>query len=120
MDAPAIGDVRDQKQAATPDVVRTSRADLVLKPAALVNHLSANNSPVELKSEDDLTASMLYGVTDELRNHQRYLAKSFGADLAREVAPSGSTSQTGGGRVRREVERKVDVHQIPMREKGRR
>ena len=70
MDAPAIGEGRDQKQSTAPDVFRASRADLVLKSAALINHLAASNALVELKSEDDLATSMLQSVTDELRDHQ--------------------------------------------------
>ena len=70
MDAPAIGEFRDQKQSTASDVFRTSRADLVLEPAALIDHLAANDALVELKSEDDLAASMLQGVTDELRDNQ--------------------------------------------------
>ena len=59
VDAPAIGESRDEEQAAASDVLRTSRADLVLEPAALVDHLAANDVLVELKSEDDLAASVL-------------------------------------------------------------
>ena len=59
MDAPASGESPDQKQSTAADIFRTSRSDLVLEPAALVDHLAAHNALVELKSEDHLAASML-------------------------------------------------------------
>ena len=70
MDAPAIGESLDQKQPTAADFVRTSRADLVFEPAALIDDLAANNALVELKSEDDLATSMHQGVAHELRNNQ--------------------------------------------------
>jgi hypothetical protein len=70
MNAPSIGEFRDQKQSTAPDVFRTSRADLVLEPAALIDHLAANNALVELKTEDDLAASMIYGIAHEFRDHE--------------------------------------------------
>ena len=59
MDAPAIGESVDQKQSTAFRVFRASRADLVLEPVALVDHLAAHSALVELKSEDDLATSML-------------------------------------------------------------
>ena len=59
MDAPAIGESRDQKQSTAPDVFRTPRANLVLEPVALVDHLAANDALVEFKPEDDPATSML-------------------------------------------------------------
>jgi hypothetical protein len=59
VDASAIGESRDQKRSTASDVFRTSRADLVLEPAALVDHLAANAVLVELKSEDDPATSTL-------------------------------------------------------------
>jgi hypothetical protein len=59
VDAPAIGESPDQEQPAASDVLRTTRTDLVLEPAALVDHLPANDVVIELKSEDNLPASVL-------------------------------------------------------------
>ena len=59
VDAPAIGESRDEEQSTASDVLRTSCADLVLEPAALVDHLAADDVLVELNSEDDLATSVL-------------------------------------------------------------
>jgi ERCC4-type nuclease len=66
MDAPAIGESRDDKQSMASDILTTSRADHVLEPAALVDYLAANDAVVESKSEHDLAMSMLEGVAHEL------------------------------------------------------
>jgi len=58
VDARAIGESLDQKQCTAADVVRTSCAEFVLEAAALIDHLTANNALVELKSEDDRATSM--------------------------------------------------------------
>src|SRR3954454_20009780 len=48
MNAPAISECRDQRQSTAPHVLRTSFANLVFEPAALVGHLAADDAIVEL------------------------------------------------------------------------
>jgi hypothetical protein len=58
VDAPAVGERFDEKQSAAADLVSSSRADLVLEPAALIDDFPANDPIVELKSKDDLATAV--------------------------------------------------------------
>lgn len=107
VDAPTVGDLRDDPEPPAADAVDASLAHLVFEAGALVDDLAADRPVVDLQAQHDGALAVDDGVAYELAERQHDVMEQVRLDQARQPTPDRLPRRPEPRRIALDAEGKV-------------